>query len=44
MSKSKILSSVVGLIMLVVIVNKLVGAVLLGCLGAYLWIKGQYLD
>jgi len=44
MSKSKILSSIVGIIMLVVIVNKLIGVVLLGGLGAILWIKGEDLD
>ena len=40
-SKAKILSSIVGLLMIIVLVKPFIGAGLLGILGAGLWIKGE---
>lgn len=41
LSKAKILSSIVGVIMVVSIFKSLIATVILGILGAGLWIKGE---
>ena len=41
MDKFRILSGVVGVIMIVSIIKPLIASILLGCLGAGLWLKGE---
>lgn len=41
LSKAKILSSIVGVIMIISLIKPFIATALLGMLGAGLWIKGE---